>query len=52
MKEIGAKTALMTGSGPTVFGIFDDGFLEKAEKEAKEYFPKEKGWKVYSAHTV
>ncbi len=52
LKEIGAKTALMTGSGPTVFGIFDDGFLEKAEKKAKEHFPEEKGWKVYSAHTV
>lgn len=33
MKEKGAVNALMSGSGPTVFGIFDD--KEKAEEAAK-----------------
>ena len=33
MKEAGALNAMMSGSGPTVFGIFDD---KKLAKEAKE----------------
>ena len=33
MKKAGALNAMMSGSGPTVFGIFDD---KKAAKEAKE----------------
>ena len=33
MKEAGALNAMMSGSGPTVFGIFDD---KKIAKEAKE----------------
>ena len=33
MKELGAVNAMMSGSGPTVFGIFDD---KKLAKEAKE----------------
>ena len=40
MKELGAINSIMSGSGPTVFGIFDD--LEKAKKtytylKASEY---------------
>lgn len=34
MKENGAKNAIMSGSGPTVFGIFDD--LTKAEQAREE----------------
>lgn len=34
MLQNGAKGALMSGSGPSTFGIFDD--LEKAKKAAKE----------------
>ena len=34
----GAKTALMSGSGPSVFGIFEDEFsAKKAEKALREY---------------
>lgn len=33
MKEAGALNAMMSGSGPTVFGIFDD---KKVAKQAKE----------------
>lgn len=36
MKELGADAALMSGSGPTVFGIFEnDKFAEKAYNELK-----------------
>ena len=34
MLDFGALNAMMSGSGPTVFGIFDD--IEKAEAAAKE----------------
>ena len=33
MLELGAKAAMMSGSGPTVFGIFEN---EKTAKRAKE----------------
>lgn len=37
MAELGAQGVLMSGSGPTVFGIFPDrGIAEKAAKELKE----------------
>ncbi|MFA6636641.1 MAG: 4-(cytidine 5'-diphospho)-2-C-methyl-D-erythritol kinase [Candidatus Omnitrophota bacterium] len=52
LREAGAKCAMMTGSGPTVFGIFDMGRLEEAAKKTKERFPKEEGWRVYDAVTV
>lgn len=48
----GAKGALMTGSGPTVFGIFN------SEKEAAEVFQRIKrkvwsrGWRIFLAHSI
>jgi 4-diphosphocytidyl-2-C-methyl-D-erythritol kinase len=36
MRDLGALNALMSGSGPTVFGLFDDG--EKAEFAYNEMF--------------
>ena len=33
MKEAGALNAMMSGSGPTVFGIFDDRRTARAAKE-------------------
>lgn len=50
--SLGARRALMTGSGPTVFGIFEVDCLAEAVKKAKEHFPEQKGWRVYSAKTV
>lgn len=56
MKQIlisnGALGASMTGSGPTVFGIFNgrretDKALEKIEKLIKE-----KGWTIFKAHGI
>ena len=35
LKEFGAVYSLMTGSGPTVFGIFDD---KKSAEKAEKYF--------------
>jgi 4-diphosphocytidyl-2-C-methyl-D-erythritol kinase len=52
LKDLGAKTALMTGSGPTVFGIFDEEVLEEKAEKAREHFKGKKGWRVYSARTV
>jgi 4-diphosphocytidyl-2-C-methyl-D-erythritol kinase len=48
----GAAGALMTGSGPTVFGIFDDeGGASKAFKKIKAMVTG-KGWIVLKAHSV
>ena len=56
MKEmlysVGAEGALMTGSGPTVFGIFSK---EKGAKEAfrkVEQMAKGEGWSVLQAHNI
>lgn len=48
MEKNGARKALMSGSGPTVFGIYDD--REEAEKAAKELSGMEAG--VQTAVTV
>ncbi len=44
----GAKGALMSGSGPTVFGIFDDYKLAKASHDSFSRMYKE----VYLTHTI
>lgn len=44
----GAKGALMSGSGPTVFGIFDDYKLAKASHDSFSKMYKE----VYLTHTI
>lgn len=44
----GARGSLMSGSGPTVFGIFED---EKTRNQALEKITK-KNWKVYTAENV
>jgi len=54
MKElllsVGALGSLMSGSGPTVFGIFSS---EEASKKAKQKIKtkvKERGWEIFHAH--
>jgi 4-diphosphocytidyl-2-C-methyl-D-erythritol kinase len=56
MKKIlfsaGALGSLMTGSGPTVFGIFPE---EKSATEAYERVKKlvgRKGWVVFNTHSI
>ncbi len=56
MKEIlysvGAEGALMTGSGPTVFGVFSkEGGAKEAFKKLKR-IAKGKGWLVLNAHNI
>jgi 4-diphosphocytidyl-2-C-methyl-D-erythritol kinase len=41
LTQAGAAGALMTGSGPTVFGLFES---EEEASEAKSRIPKETGW--------
>ncbi|OPY10956.1 MAG: 4-diphosphocytidyl-2-C-methyl-D-erythritol kinase [Syntrophus sp. PtaB.Bin001] len=45
----GATGALMSGSGPTVFGIFD---TEDKAKDAKNTLDQSKTWAVFLAHSV
>lgn len=48
----GALGSLMTGSGPTVFGIFsEEGGALEAYKKVKSMV-KEKGWVVLKAHSI
>jgi len=47
--EHGAKGALMSGSGPTVFGLFSD--PRKAEK-AKQALGGNKGWQLYLSEMI
>lgn len=52
LRSAGALGALMTGSGPTVFGIFSE---ERAALEAYEKVRKmveSKGWIVLNAHSI
>jgi 4-diphosphocytidyl-2-C-methyl-D-erythritol kinase len=45
----GAGGALMSGSGPTVFGIFSD---EKSAKRAEQRLERENPWSVVRAHSL
>lgn len=45
----GARGALMSGSGPTVFGIFTD---EESAVKAESRLGRENGWSVFRAHAL
>lgn len=47
----GAKTALLSGSGPTVFGIFDKVNIDEAEINIRQCFKVKKNWEIYVAST-
>jgi 4-diphosphocytidyl-2-C-methyl-D-erythritol kinase len=47
--ENGARGALMSGSGPTVFGIFTD---EKSACRAEENLGQRTGWRVFRAQSL
>ena len=47
--ELGAKTALMTGSGASVFGVFDN---EEKRQTAFESFSSEKSTRIFMVNTV
>jgi len=47
--ENGALGALMSGSGPTVFGVFED---EESAFAAEEKLKQESGWSVFGARSI
>ncbi len=47
--ENGARGALMSGSGPTVFGVFTD---EKSACSAEENLVQRAGWRVFKAKSL
>lgn len=49
--DSGARGALLSGSGPTVFGIFDPERVSEAADKIRGLFPVEKGWQIYVART-
>ncbi|MFC1570174.1 4-(cytidine 5'-diphospho)-2-C-methyl-D-erythritol kinase [Candidatus Omnitrophota bacterium] len=52
LENIGAKGVLLSGSGPTVFGIFTDrDEADGAALKLRKAFPEEEAWRVYTAHT-
>ncbi|MDP8259356.1 MAG: 4-(cytidine 5'-diphospho)-2-C-methyl-D-erythritol kinase [Candidatus Aadella gelida] len=51
IKASGAKGVLLSGSGPTVFGIFDKKTVKSAKKRLETIFPQEQGWGVYETYT-
>lgn len=50
LMKLGALGAQMTGSGPSVFGIFAD--KEKAEKVSKKLTLKEPDWRVFVVENI
>ena len=51
LTETGAKGVLLSGSGPTVYGIFDRETAEKAADDMRRSFRKEDGWRIFAAKT-
>jgi len=49
LSEVGAQGVLMTGSGPTVFGLFGE---EAEARRAARDLKLEQGWICYVAHTL
>lgn len=47
--DVGARVALLAGSGSSVFGIFSD---EAARNQALRSIRCEAGWRVFACHTV
>ncbi|HNX90749.1 MAG TPA: 4-(cytidine 5'-diphospho)-2-C-methyl-D-erythritol kinase, partial [Candidatus Omnitrophota bacterium] len=52
ISNLGAGGVLLSGSGPTVFGVFDEEGAKKAAKELAAKFSSKKGWAVFVAHTL
>ena len=48
----GAMGALMTGSGPTVFGLFREERIATKAYEKIERLVSRRGWAVFKAHSI
>jgi 4-diphosphocytidyl-2-C-methyl-D-erythritol kinase len=51
LRKAGAGSVLVSGSGPTVFSIFDKENAIKAADRLKEVFPAKDNWKIFVART-
>jgi 4-diphosphocytidyl-2-C-methyl-D-erythritol kinase len=51
LTEAGAKGVLLSGSGPTVFGIFDSETAKKAADDLGRVFRQEEGWRIFAVKT-
>jgi 4-diphosphocytidyl-2-C-methyl-D-erythritol kinase len=51
LREAGARGVLLSGSGPTVFGLFKKDDIEGKADALKRIFTKEDGWRVFQAVT-
>jgi len=49
--DAGALGTLLSGSGSTVFGIFDEEDVRHAEEKLLRAFPKEENWRIYVVST-
>ena len=50
--SVGALSALMTGSGPTVFGLFQDDKSATGAYEKIKKLVARRGWAVFKAHSM
>jgi 4-diphosphocytidyl-2-C-methyl-D-erythritol kinase len=50
--SVGALSALMTGSGPTVFGLFQDDKSATGAYEKIKKLVARRGWTVFKAHSM
>ncbi|MFH1837347.1 MAG: 4-(cytidine 5'-diphospho)-2-C-methyl-D-erythritol kinase [Candidatus Omnitrophota bacterium] len=47
----GAKGVLLSGSGPTVFGIFEKSGVKRAKEQLEKIFTPKDKWRIFEAHT-
>ncbi|MDD4956969.1 MAG: 4-(cytidine 5'-diphospho)-2-C-methyl-D-erythritol kinase [Candidatus Omnitrophica bacterium] len=51
LKRSGAKGELLSGSGSSVFGIFEPELVPEARERLVRIFPEERGWKIFAVNT-
>ena len=51
LQEQGARGVLLSGSGPTVFGIFSREDAEKAGEKLSDIFGEQDGWSIFVVNT-
>ena len=51
LEKNGAEIALLSGSGPTVFGLFDEMNINEAGKNIRQCFSEKNNWETYVVST-